>query len=154
MNSVLKKLKFSTVVTLGDCPDALNELYSLLQQRFDTQSLDSARLVQSLFAVVHHPEEVKFLSLHLQGKLDEDPLLWIAYPKKSSAKNTGFLSRDQGWEAFAPLDIEPVSQFSIDDDYSVLRFRRVEKIKTITRHASMAISPKTIERLVPKSSKK
>lgn len=154
MESVIKRFKFSSVVTLGECPDSLENISTALRQQYDTQSVESAQVVRALFAVVHHPDDVRSLSFHLQGKLDDDPLLWIAYPKKSSKKNSGALTRDVGWNSFSSLHIEQVSQFSIDDDYSALRFRRVDKIKNMTRPASMAISPKTVERLVKKPSKK
>ncbi len=36
---------------------------------------------------------------------------------------------------------EPVRQVAIDDDWSALRFRRTEYIKSFTRSNTMALSP-------------
>jgi hypothetical protein len=39
------------------------------------------------------------------------------------------------------LNLEPVRQVAIDEDWSALRFRRVEHIKSMKRRSSMRISP-------------
>ncbi len=51
-----------------------------------------------------------------------DCLLWICYPKKS-AKIKSDLSRDIIWEMTKGTGIRPVTQVSIDETWSALRFR-------------------------------
>lgn len=51
-----------------------------------------------------------------------DGLLWICYPKKS-AKIKSDLSRDIIWEMTKGTGIRPVTQVSIDETWSALRFR-------------------------------
>ncbi|HSR31169.1 MAG TPA: hypothetical protein VLY63_11445, partial [Anaerolineae bacterium] len=56
-----------------------------------------------------------------------DGLLWISYPKKSS-KVTTDLTRDVGWDVVAEAGLRPVTQVSINDTWSALRFRPVERV--------------------------
>ena len=51
-----------------------------------------------------------------------DGILWISYPKLTSAA-AGDLSRDVIWELSRPFGWHPVSQISIDETWSALRFR-------------------------------
>lgn len=59
-------------------------------------------------------------------------LLWIAYPKKSGAIKTD-ISRDHGWDALAAADWHGVTQISLDDTWSMLRFRPRAEIRSFTR---------------------
>lgn len=79
-----------------------------------------------------------------------DAVIWFAYPKGTSKKYKCEFNRDTGWAKFGELGYEPVRQVAIDDDWSALRFRRVENIKKMTR--SFAMSEKGKEKV--KSAKK
>lgn len=59
--------------------------------------------------------------------LENDALLWIAYPKKTG-KIKSDMSRDNGWETVMAAGYEAVTQVAIDDDWSALRFRKSEAI--------------------------
>lgn len=69
-----------------------------------------------------------------------DSVVWIAYPKGSSKKYKCEFNRDSGWAVIGEAGFEPVRQVAIDEDWSALRFRRTEHIKSMTRSDSMAIS--------------
>lgn len=56
-----------------------------------------------------------------------DGLLWISYPKRSSKVDTD-LTRDVGWDVVAGLGLRPVTQISIDDTWSALRFRPAQEV--------------------------
>lgn len=56
-----------------------------------------------------------------------DGLLWISYPKKSSEVETD-LSRDVGWDVVTGAGLRPVTQVSVDDTWSALRFRPSEEV--------------------------
>lgn len=58
--------------------------------------------------------------------------LWFAYPKKSSSIASD-ISRDSGWDGLAEHDLLPVSQISVDGDWSALRFRYRDEIGKLTR---------------------
>ncbi len=67
------------------------------------------------------PEAVKALK--------DDGLLWFCYPKKSAKAETD-LTRDSGWEPLRELRFVPVSLVAVDEVWSALRFRRLEKVKS------------------------
>ncbi|MFN7733937.1 MAG: hypothetical protein ACK5OB_18715 [Pirellula sp.] len=69
-----------------------------------------------------------------------DAIVWIAYPKGSSKKYQCEFNRDTGWTVLGQSGFEPVRQVAIDEDWSALRFRRTEHIKSLTRRNEMAIS--------------
>jgi hypothetical protein len=74
-------------------------------------------------------------------RLVDDAVFWIASPKRTSKRYRCELSRDTDWTAIGEAGFEPVRQVAIDEDWSALRFRRTTHIKSLTRRASMRISP-------------
>ena len=62
-----------------------------------------------------------------------DSIVWFCYPKKSSKAYSSDLSRDHGFYALGTVGFEPVSSVSIDENWTALRFRRVEFIKSLLR---------------------
>lgn len=76
----------------------------------------------------------------LAAQLNSDGILWICYPKGSSKRYKCDFNRDTGWDVLGKLGYEPVRQVAIDEDWSALRFRRVEHIKTLTRRQEMALT--------------
>ncbi len=56
-----------------------------------------------------------------------DGLLWICYPKQSSGIKTD-INRDTGWSVVQKAGLRPVTQVAIDDTWSALRFRPVERV--------------------------
>jgi hypothetical protein len=69
-----------------------------------------------------------------------DAIVWLAYPKKSSKKYTSEFNRDSGWPSMGAAGFEPVRMVAIDEDWSALRFRRAEFIRTMTRPAERRFS--------------
>ena len=49
-------------------------------------------------------------------------VLWMTYPKKSSEGDSD-MSRDEGWDSLRNMGWRPVTQISIDEVWSALRFR-------------------------------
>lgn len=84
--------------------------------------------------------ELDRVSIKLVQTADGDAVVWLAYPKKSSKNFKCEFNRDSGWEVLGEGGFEGVRQVAIDEDWSALRFRRVENIKSFTRRKSMAIS--------------
>ena len=81
----------------------------------------------------------------------EDGLLWFAYPKGTSKKYVCEFNRDTGWAELGKFDLEPVRQIAIDEDWTALRFRRAQNIKTMTRSFAMS---ETGKRRVAETKKK
>jgi hypothetical protein len=70
-----------------------------------------------------------------------DEVIWFAYPKGSSRRYRCEFNRDTGWAAVGAAGFEAVRQVAIDEDWSALRFRRTEYIKSLSRDESRASSP-------------
>lgn len=74
---------------------------------------------------------------HVAG---DDTLLWLCYPKKSSKKYDATINRDSGWDPVIDIGFEGVRQVAVDDDWSALRFRPREAIRTYTRKTQIGKS--------------
>lgn len=70
----------------------------------------------------------------------DDALVWFAYPKKSSRRYSSDIGRDDSWQAMGDLGYEGVRQVAIDADWSALRFRHADRITSLTRDESRAMS--------------
>jgi hypothetical protein len=70
--------------------------------------------------------------------LEADGLLWLCYPKKSSKTYKGSdCSRESVASLLSEEGFEPVRQVAIDEDWSALRFRKPEHIKTMARKSAV-----------------
>ena len=79
-------------------------------------------------------------STKLVKACEGDAVLWMVYPKGTSRKYKCEFNRDSGWPILGAAGFEPVRMVAVDEDWSALRFRRVEHIKTMTRKPAGAIS--------------
>lgn len=73
-------------------------------------------------------------------KATGDAIVWMCYPKMTSKRYKCDFNRDTGWATLGAAGFEGVRMVAIDDDWSALRFRRVETIKNLTRSESMTLS--------------
>ncbi|MBP1919653.1 hypothetical protein [Youngiibacter multivorans] len=149
MSELFRKLRLTTQkeLLIVNPPDGLKkEADSLLAESgliidFEKKSEKYPFImlfVLSLNEVLKNAEEIS-------GTIEEDGVLWICYPKKSSRKYKTELSRDNVLQPFGAYGFEGVTQVSIDEDWSALRIRQADKIKSMTR--SWALSEKGKERI-------
>lgn len=89
---------------------------------------------------VTQQNELNTIAAEVVSKAKGDATIWFAYPKKSSKRYTCEFSRDAGWEMLGAAGFEGVRQVAIDEDWSAIRFRRVEYIKTMKRNPRGALS--------------
>jgi hypothetical protein len=82
-----------------------------------------------VIAFADNPTEATAFTEQALPVLPPDGLLWFAYPKGSAGKAAG-ISRDHGWDALEAADWRPVRSVSIDDEWTGLRFRPVENVKS------------------------
>jgi hypothetical protein len=87
-------------------------------------------------------QEVDAFGRQIAKKLKGDAVVWFAYPKGSSKKYTSEINRDSGWAVMGQAGFEPVRMVAIDEDWSALRFRRVEFIKTMNRPEELRLTKK------------
>jgi|SRR5579859_133879 len=59
-----------------------------------------------------------------------DAVIWFAYPKGTSKRYRCEFNRDSGWSVIRDAGFESVRMVAIDADWSALRFRRAEYVKS------------------------
>jgi hypothetical protein len=101
---------------------------------------DQITAVTFVLAFVMTQAAVDTIAAAVVQKLEGDGVVWFAYPKSSSKKYQCEFNRDTGWAVLGAAGFEAVRQVAIDADWSALRFRRVEFIKTLSRDRSRAIT--------------
>ena len=87
-------------------------------------------------------KEVDTFGPQVAKKAKGDAIVWFAYPKGSSKKYKSQINRDNGWAVMGKAGFEPVRMVAIDEDWSALRFRRVEFIKTMNRREEVRLTKK------------
>jgi len=149
MDAVFKKLNFKEhkQVLLLNTPQSFVPNVQAMQgfTQF-VNSLEQIPQISFTLAFVTQLEQVNALAPAIAAKLEGDAVLWMAYPKASSKKYTCNFNRDTGWDIMGTLGLEPVRMVAIDQDWSALRFRRVQYIKHLTRRQSMALTPEAKKR--------
>jgi hypothetical protein len=93
-------------------------------------------------AFVMTQKDVDTLGRQVAKKAKGDAVVWFAYPKGSSKKYESEINRDSGWAVMGKAGFEPVRMVAIDEDWSALRFRRVEFIKTMKRPEDVRLTKK------------
>ena len=73
-------------------------------------------------------------------KLVGDAVLLFAYPKKSSKKYISEITRDYGWGVLGDYNLEAVRQVAVDEDWTAMRFRKVNFINKMTRDKDFVLS--------------
>ena len=65
----------------------------------------------------------------LAAAAEGDAVLWFVYPKGTSKRYRCEFNRDSGWSVIRAAGFESVRMVAIDEDWSALRFRRLEFVK-------------------------
>jgi hypothetical protein len=153
MNPIFKKLNFKDQKTLLVIyhPDSFLPEVNDMNEMAEIYK-DPTKLEEIEFAVIFvtKQKEIDTIISQVGPKLAEDAVIWFCYPKGSSKKYTCDFNRDTGWVSLGEFNLEPVRQVAIDEDWSALRFRNVDKIKKITRKESFAITEKAKKRTTKK----
>src|SRR6056297_2685491 len=100
------------------------------------------KLIEFVLTFVKTKDEINKLIPIIDKKLKGDGIVWYSYPKKTSKKYKSEINRDKGWEILGTLGYECVRSVAIEANWSALRFRKVEFIKTMKRRPEFA---KTVE---------
>ena len=98
-------------------------------------------------------QEVDSLAPLIAKKAEGDAVVWFAYPKGSSKKYKSGINRDSGWSALGREGFEPVRMIAIDEDWSAVRFRRINFIKNMKRGSEHLLTERA-KQPVPKAPKR
>lgn len=140
MSPLFKKLNLTTqdVVHVLNAPSSFELELAGLQGVSIQRTMSGRSSFAIAFAVTQ--AQCDAASTALAQACEGDAVLWMAYPKGTSRKYRCEYNRDSGWPVLGAEGFEPVRQVTIDEDWSALRFRRVEHIKTMNRNPDGAIS--------------
>ncbi|MEM6347343.1 MAG: hypothetical protein AAF927_25860 [Bacteroidota bacterium] len=144
MNPIFKKMNFKDQKRILVLFAPISFQPNMAEMEPLCEVLTEIRAADKYEYVLTFAESIKQLEetmASLKGKFSEnDPQLWIAYPKKSSKKYQSDINRDMDWSFVGEQGFEGVRQIAIDADWSALRFRQARFIKTMKRNPKMAIS--------------
>jgi hypothetical protein len=135
MTAIFNKLnlKSQPEILVINSPESFEpELAALDNVKIRRSAQDVKEIAFSL-AFVTRQKEVDAIARVVARKAAGDAIVWFAYPKQTSKKYKCEFNRDTGWAALGPAGFEGVRMVAIDEDWSALRFRRVEFIKAMTR---------------------
>ena len=135
MATTFEKLNFKQqpAIVVLNAPASFEPELSALTDVTVQRSLANSAPVSFLLAFVIRQQEVDAIAAQLATHAPGDAIIWFAYPKGTSKRYKCEFNRDTGWATLGAAGFEPVRQVAIDADWSALRFRRVEFIKTMTR---------------------
>ena len=133
-------LKDQTDIVIVNAPASFEPEVASLRGVTVRRALSEAKQVAFSLAFVTKQKEVDTIAKAIGRKAEGDAIVWLAYPKGSSKKYTCEFNRDTGWAAMGAAGFEPVRMVAIDEDWSAVRFRRAEFIKTMTRPEEYRLS--------------
>ena len=132
MSALLKKLKFpanSNRIAILDAPDDfIKQITSSFPFDIDSELQQAAMEYHYILSFVWDEKSLAIILPSLINKIGEKGMLWIAYPKKSSAIKTD-LNRDRAWDIFTSFNYRPVNIVSIDETWSAIRIKPVSEVK-------------------------
>jgi hypothetical protein len=136
MTPLFKKLNFKnqeSIIVLNSPKsfegelDAVSEFTQIVRDEANVSAIDF------IIIFVMSKKQIADYIAGMYPKLAGDVILWLCYPQGTSKKFTCDFNRDTGWEVLRSYDMESVRQVAIDEDWSALRFRKIEYIKNMIR---------------------
>lgn len=124
-------LKPGMAVLLKDAPAGFGEALSKSAEGISL-SKASDKKANCVIAFVRSQADVKVAAPLALKAIEEDGLLWFAYPKKTGTIKSD-LTRDSGWEPVFAAGFDSVAQISIDETWTGFRFRPKHLVGTRTR---------------------
>lgn len=123
-------LKDHQEILILHAPESFEQELSRLPVTTIHRYLESLPEIRFSLAFVTRQAEVDSLAPKIAVLAKGDAIVWFAYPKATSKKYKCDFNRDTGWTALKSAGFETVRAVAIDDDWTALRFRRVEFIKS------------------------
>ena len=131
MPSVFAKLnlKDQREIVLVNVPESFEPEITALPGTVIQRHPEKVKAVHFALAFVSTQAELDRLSNLLAKKAAGDALLWFAYPKGPSRRYECEFNRDTGWQVLYRAGFRKVRIVAIDEDWSALRFRRIEHVR-------------------------
>ena len=142
MKGVFEKLqlKDQKEIVVLNAPKSFEPELARLKGVAVRRSVQDVKEIQFALAFVMTQAEVDDGVKSVAERAKGDAVVWFAYPKASSKRYTSTINRDTGWESLGTAGFEGVRMIALDEDWSAVRFRRAEFIKSMKRDAEWAMS--------------
>ena len=140
MTPLFKKLNYKSqkvILSLNHPDSFLPELKAMSEEATIVDAISKVKEIGFVIVFATKQKEVDKAAEQIAKKAAGDAVIWFCYPKGTSKKYTSEFNRDNGWAKLGELGYEPVRAVAIDEDWSALRFRKPENIKTMTRYFAM-----------------
>lgn len=124
MKDIIKKFRFKDKGVVLNAPSSLEKEFVLLD--FKTTLDQDVKNTNTLVFINNNTEYLDFLKNKL-SHIAFDSVLWFAYPKESSKIKTD-INRDTIRVTGETFGITTVTAISIDNTWSALRFRPLDKV--------------------------
>lgn len=124
MQEIIKKFKFKDNAIVINAPANLE--IQFVELGFKTAFYKNLKSGNTLVFINNNKEYLDFLKNDLQN-IEADSVLWFAYPKGTSKVKTD-INRDTIRLTGEEFNITTVSAISIDDTWSGLRFRPIDRV--------------------------
>ena len=121
-------LKDQKQIVILDSPESFESELKALKDIEIIRDLKKTKELTFSLAFVTTQDKVDALAPVIARKADGDAVVWFAYPKGTSTKYKCEVNRDSGWDILRKSGFDTVRQVAIDEDWSALRFRRIEFI--------------------------
>lgn len=132
MTPLLQKLNFKNQPTLFiiNRPESFNNEEELIEKVVTVkETIDDDDEIEFVLAFVKAQDEIDKLVPQIAKFIKGDALVWFAYPKLSSKILKSDINRDKGWDILGTYNFEAVRQVAVDENWSAIRFRKVDYIK-------------------------
>ncbi len=124
MQDIIKKFKFKDSAVILNAPAEMAKKF--IKLGFKTNFDKKVKSTNSLVFINNNKEYFDFLKNGLKN-IEPDSVLWFAYPKGTSKIKTD-INRDTIRATGEEFGITTVTAISIDDTWSALRFRPIDRV--------------------------
>ena len=124
MQDIIRKLKFKNKAVVINAPADMEKKF--VELGFTTAFDKKVKSANTLVFINNNKEYLDFLNKQLKN-IEPDGVLWFAYPKTTSKIKTD-INRDTIRVTGEEFNITTVTAISIDDTWSALRFRPIDKV--------------------------
>ncbi|MGA2191735.1 MAG: hypothetical protein ABSH33_24780 [Steroidobacteraceae bacterium] len=121
-------LKHQREIAVLNSPDSFAAELGALGRIRVHRRISGVKELAFVLAFVVTKVELDKVAAAVVSNASGDALLWFAYPKGTSTKYKCEFNRDNGWDILWKSGFDTVRQVAIDQDWSALRFRRIEFI--------------------------
>jgi hypothetical protein len=135
---LFKKLNLGThdEIVVFNAPDSFESELKQLKGVKIVRDPSKPKAIQFGLAFAMTQAQLDRASKLLATGSEGDAVLWFAYPKGTSKRYVCEFNRDAGWGVIRAAGFESVRMVAIDEDWSALRFRRLEYVKSASGSAS------------------